>query len=56
MPVIGILDPGVTFNFDAFVQGMRDLGYVEGQNISYARRSLKGRPNPYKRSQTIWSV
>ena len=44
MPVIGILDPGVTFIFDAFVQGMRDLGYVEGQNISYARRSLKGRP------------
>jgi putative ABC transport system substrate-binding protein len=44
MPVIGILDPGVTFIFDAFVQGMRDLGYVEGQNIAYARRFSKGRP------------
>ena len=44
MPVIGILDPGVAFIFDAFVQGMRDLGYVEGQNIAYARRSSKGKP------------
>jgi putative ABC transport system substrate-binding protein len=44
LPVIGILDPGVTFIFDAFVQGMRDLGYVEGQNIAYARRFSKGKP------------
>ena len=44
MPVIGVLDPGVTFIFDAFVQGMRDLGYVEGRNITYARRFSKGRP------------
>jgi hypothetical protein len=34
MPVIGILDPDVTFIFDAFVEGMRDLGHVEGQNIA----------------------
>ena len=45
MPVIGILDPDVTFIFDAFVQGMRDLGYVEGQNIAYVRKIAQGRPD-----------
>jgi putative tryptophan/tyrosine transport system substrate-binding protein len=43
VPVIGILDPDVPWIFDAFVGGMRDLGYVEGQNIAYARRSLQGK-------------
>src|ERR1700759_5003939 len=42
MPVIGILDPDVTFIFDAFVEGMRDLGYVEGRNIAYVRKVLHG--------------
>jgi len=44
MPVIGILDPDVTFIFDAFVEGMRDLGYVEGQNITYLRKVAQGKP------------
>jgi len=44
MPVIGILDPDVTFIFDAFVAGMRDLGYVEGRNIAYVRKVIQGRP------------
>ena len=44
MPVIGILDPDVSFIFDAFVEGMRDLGYVEGQNIAYVRKVAQGRP------------
>ena len=42
MPIVGILDPDVTFIFDAFVEGMRDLGYVEGRNIAYARKVLHG--------------
>ena len=42
-PVIGILDPDVPHIFDAFVAGMRDLGYVEGQNVTYVRRSLQGK-------------
>jgi putative ABC transport system substrate-binding protein len=45
MPVIGILDPDVGFIFDAFVEGMRDLGYVEGQNITYVRKVVQGRPD-----------
>jgi hypothetical protein len=44
MPVIGILDPDATFIFDDFVEGMRDLGYVEGQNISYVRKVAQGKP------------
>jgi putative tryptophan/tyrosine transport system substrate-binding protein len=44
MPVIGILDPDVTFIFDAFVEGMRDLGYDEGRNIAYVRKVAQGRP------------
>jgi hypothetical protein len=31
-PVIAILDPDVAFIFDAFVEGMGNLGYVEGRN------------------------
>ena len=42
--VIGILDPGIPDKFDAFRQGMTVLGYVEGQNVSYAVRSAEGRP------------
>jgi putative ABC transport system substrate-binding protein len=45
MPVIGILDPDVTFIFDAFVAGMRELGYVEGQNIAYVRKVAQGKPD-----------
>jgi putative ABC transport system substrate-binding protein len=44
VPQIGLLDPGVAHNFEAFLGGMRDLGYVEGQNVSYVRRSAEGRP------------
>jgi len=42
MPVIGILDPDVSFIFDAFVRGMSDLGYVEGKNIAYLRKVSQG--------------
>src|SRR5580658_6215755 len=45
MPVVGILDPDVTFIFDAFVEGMRNLGYVEGRNIAYRRKVMQGRPD-----------
>jgi putative ABC transport system substrate-binding protein len=56
MPVIGILDPDVGFIFDAFVEGMRDLGYVEGQNITYVRRSCRGGPTPFHRWRPNWSI
>jgi putative ABC transport system substrate-binding protein len=42
VPLIGILDPDVPWIFNAFVESMRDLGYVEGRNIVYARKSIHG--------------
>jgi putative ABC transport system substrate-binding protein len=40
----GILDPGIPQLFDAFRDGMRSLGYAEGQNINTVLRSAQGRP------------
>jgi putative ABC transport system substrate-binding protein len=41
MPLIGTLMPSpveVSTSLDAFLQGLRDLGYIEGQNIAIERR------------------
>jgi putative ABC transport system substrate-binding protein len=40
-PVIGVLNaaPAAPAEFDGFVQGMRDLGYVDGRTVAYVRRS-----------------
>ena len=45
VPRIGILNAGAPRNpwFAAFRQGLRDLGYVEGQNILLEERSAEGR-------------
>jgi putative tryptophan/tyrosine transport system substrate-binding protein len=40
---IGILDPGIPHLFTAFRQALRDLGYVEGQNVVFDVRSASGR-------------
>ena len=45
VPRIGILTPGISERlhlFEAFRQGLRELGYVEGQNISLEFRSAEG--------------
>ena len=38
--LIGILSnaPGANSMFETFVEGMRDLGYVEGRDVAYVRR------------------
>jgi ABC-type uncharacterized transport system substrate-binding protein len=40
IPLVGVLEPNpsTTACFAAFQQGLRDLGYVEGQNITFAYR------------------
>ena len=41
MPRIGTLMPSpveVSTSLDAFLQGLHDLGYIEGQNIAIERR------------------
>ena len=45
MPLVGILDNGVPRLFTAFREGLRELGYVEGQNIRLAVKSAQGRPD-----------
>ena len=44
VPRIGYLDTGSRSSavFEAFQQGLRDLGYIEGQNITIERRSTEG--------------
>src|SRR5437016_13791757 len=46
MAVIGFLDAGPPTHFGDFRQGMRDLGYIEGDNISYVYRAAEGRADP----------
>ena len=47
IPLIGRLSPGSpsanTARTEAFRQGLRELGYVEGKNIIIERRSAEGR-------------
>ena len=44
MPRVGYLFPaaGLSTQFEAFRQGLRDLGYIEGQNIAIEYRSGEG--------------
>jgi putative ABC transport system substrate-binding protein len=46
LPRVGVLAAGIAELFEAFFAGMSDLGYVEGHNITYERRSSTGRPEP----------
>ena len=44
LPRVGIIDNSPLWN--AFRQGMRDLGYIEGRNIAYEYREAAGVPRP----------
>jgi len=45
VPRIGLLDPGLRHLFDAFIKGMSELGYIEGETVSYIWRSGEGGPD-----------
>ena len=47
MPLIGYLVGAGSSPNQAFMQGMRDLGYVEGKNIAFAYRTTEGRSERY---------
>jgi putative ABC transport system substrate-binding protein len=42
---VGVLSPSAGFFLNAFRQGLRELNYVEGRNISLEYRSAEGRAN-----------
>jgi len=48
VPAIGFLNgssaPAIAREFEAFTQGLRELGYIEGQTITIAQRYADGRP------------
>src|SRR5882724_13635354 len=48
VPKIGFLNlspaPAVARPFEAFMQGLRELGYIEGQHITIEQRYAEGRP------------
>jgi len=45
LPRVGMLTPGPNATEDAFWDGMRDLGYVDGRTIAVDRRSAEGDPS-----------
>jgi ABC-type uncharacterized transport system substrate-binding protein len=47
IPWIGYLAGAGSSPNQAFVQGMRDLGYVEGKNIAFVYRTAEGRRERY---------
>src|SRR5215471_76723 len=44
---IGYLTGSGSSPHQAFVQGLRDLGYIEGKNIAFVFRSAEGNPERY---------
>jgi len=46
IPVVGFLTLGGAESFAQFRDAMRELGYIEGQNITFERRSSAGDPEP----------
>jgi ABC-type uncharacterized transport system substrate-binding protein len=51
VPRIGYLTAGslsaISARIEAFRQGLRELGYVEGKNIVVEWRSVEGKPTSY---------
>ena len=46
--LIGFIAHEYETMYDAFFEGLRDLGYIEGQNITIERRYAQGHPERFK--------
>ena len=47
IPWVGYLAGSGSSPNQAFVQGMRDLGYIEGKNIGFVYRTTEGKRESY---------
>ena len=62
VPRVGYLHPGSHSDparqrrFEAFGQGLRELGYVEGQSIAVESRWAEGKYDRYPALRPTWSV
>ena len=59
LPLIGYLgnrSPAEALGLDAFRQGLRDLGYTEGQNIAIEYRYFEGKLERLPSSPQSWSA
>ena len=60
IPVIGLLDPRSPDDFSyvlrAFRQGLKDVGYVEGENVAINTASLRISSIDCQRWPPIWFV
>ena len=57
IPRLGILRPGapvIEGPFQFFLQGLRDLGYVDGQSIALEFRYAEGKRDRLPNSQQNW--
>src|SRR3954465_5317259 len=48
-PLVAVLDPGFPQHFAMFSKGMEELGYLDGQTVSYVYRSAEGKPDAGRR-------
>jgi hypothetical protein len=56
VPWVGYLASAGSGPSAVFMQGLRDLGYVEGKNIAFVFRRLKVRTNGIPILPSSWSV
>ena len=58
MPAVGFLDPrlpdAITDRLRAFREGLKDTGYVEGENVAIVYRFAENQDDGYRRWRPNW--
>jgi hypothetical protein len=48
-------NPDLAYIWNAFIEGLREHGYVEGRNITFERRYSEGQPTDGRNWRANWS-